>query len=291
MRTAETGSISRAARSLHVTQPAISKRLTRLEREVRARLIERGTRGVRLTDAGSKYLEVVKRLRAELEETEASLSLARTGISGTLRLSLPTSLGGSWLMNLIVDFQRQHPHVEIEATLSDAVTDFVSDATDVAVRIGQVRSPNVTAKALGTYGYALVATPKYLAANGTPRSLDELATRPYYRWAFDAEEFILPSGELIRFTPPNQLRLTSSQAIYTVTLCGAGIGRLPRYLVQEALDDGRLVEVLAEFEIPRSPVSAVYLPSRFVPERVRRFVGFLVDNAPRIPGWRKPGSQ
>lgn len=288
VRIADTGSLSSAAKALRLTQPAISKRLDRLERQVRTRLVERGTRGIRLTDAGAKYLEVVKRLRAELEETESGLSAARAGLSGTLRLSLPTTLGTCWMMRLIVDFQRQHPNVEIEATLTDAVTDFVSDATDVAVRIGNVRSPTVVARPLGTYGYVLVATPKYLEEHGTPRELDELKTRPYYRWAFDAEEFLLPSKELIRFTPPATLRLTNSTAILNVVLCHAGVGRLPRYAAQEHLDAGELVEVLQAYEIPRSQVSAVYLPSRFVPERVRRFVSFLVENTPRIPGWRVP---
>jgi DNA-binding transcriptional LysR family regulator len=285
---ADTGSLSRAAKALRLTQPAISKRLDRLERQVRTRLVERGTRGVRLTDAGAKYLDVVKRLRAELDETETSLSVARAGLSGTLRLSLPTSLGQCWLMRLIVDFQKQHPHVEIEATLTDAVTDFVSDATDVAVRVGPVRSPNVVARQLGTYGYTLVGTPKYFEKAGIPKTLEELQTRPYYRWAFDSEEFVLPSGELIRFTPPQVLRLTNSAAIMNVVLCDAGIGRLPRYVTQEAIDRGELIEVLSEFEIPRSMVSAVYLPSRFVTERTRRFVSFLVEHTPRIPGWRAP---
>lgn len=288
VRIADTGSLSSAAKALRLTQPAISKRLDRLERQVKTRLVERGTRGIRLTDAGAKYLEVVKRLRSELEQTETSLSAARAGLSGTLRLSLPTSLGQCWLMRLIVEFQKQHPHVEIEATLTDAVTDFVSDATDVAVRVGTVRSPTVVAKPLGTYGYALVATPRYLKEKGTPKTLEELNALPYYRWAFDSEEFILPSGELIRFTPPSVLRLTNSAAIMNVVLCDAGIGRLPRYVSQEAIDRGQLVEVLSEFEIPRSQVSAVYLPSRFVPERTRRFVSFLVENTPRIPGWRAP---
>jgi DNA-binding transcriptional LysR family regulator len=288
VRTAEMGSLSRAARSLSLTQPAMSKRLERLERELGVRLLERSTRGIRLTDAGVEYLDVLKRTRAEIDATETSLTVARRGLSGMLRLSFPVALGETWLTSLALRFHREHRDVSLDIDQTDRVVDLASDRIDIAVRVGTTLAPHLVARPLGSYGFCLVATPRYLEEHGTPRTFDELTKHSYYSYFGDEETFRLPNGKTRCFHPPNRVRLFNSRAILTAVLECAGIARVSEWAAHEFLQSGQLVKLLPELEAPRSVVHAVYLPSRYVPERIRRFVAFLEREAPGIPGWRAP---
>jgi DNA-binding transcriptional LysR family regulator len=288
LRTAETGSLSRAARDLKLTQPAISKRLLRLEAEVGVRLLDRGSRGVRLTDAGAQYLEVVRRVRSELEEAETMLAGSRRGVSGTLRLSFPVALGETWLTRLSLRFHERHPSTRLQVTMSDRIVDLVEDAVDVAVRIGTVTNQSVSARPLGRYGFSLVATPRYLATHGTPKNCEALARRRFFSYFGGIETFTLPSGETRSFAPKNGVQLPNTRAILTAVLEHAGIARIATWGVAEYLERGELVQVLPELEAETSVVHAVYLPSRYVPERVRQYVAFLAAELPRLPGWVPP---
>lgn len=132
LRTADSGSLSRAAKALSMTQPAVSKRLERLEKELGVRLLERSSRGVRLTDAGARYLDVVRRVRAELEEAESGLSADRAAVTGVLRLSFPVALGETWLTRLALEFHQLHPSVSLDIAMTDRVVDLVEDGVDLA---------------------------------------------------------------------------------------------------------------------------------------------------------------
>lgn len=287
IRTADTGSLSRAAKDLGMTQPAVSKRLERLEKDVGVRLLDRSSRGVRLTDAGTQYLDVVRRIRSELEETEASLARARQGVTGMLRLSFPVALGETWLTRISLQFHQLHPSTVLELTQTDRVVDLVADAVDVAVRVGQIRNQSIVARPLGSYGFCLVATPKYLEDHGTPKTFEALTRHPFFSYysGEEDEHFTLPSGKTRTFRPTNQVRLVNSRAILTAALESAGIARVAVWAADEYLQRGELVTVLPELEAARSIVHAVYLPSRYVPERVRQYVAFLAAELPKVPGW------
>lgn len=265
----------------------MSKRLERLEREVGLRLLERSTRGIRLTDAGVEYLDVLKRVRAELEATETSLSLARQGLKGMLRLSFPVALGETWLTAIALRFHKQHPDISLDIDQTDRVVDLADEGIDVAVRVGSNLAPHLVARPLGSYGFVLVATPRYLAQHGAPTSFDELTKHPYYSYFGNEETFRLPSGKTRTFTPPNRVRLFNSRSILTAVLSDVGIARVSQWAAHEYLQSGELVTVLPELEAPRSHVHAVYLPSRYVPERIRAFVGFLEQQVEGIPSWAR----
>jgi len=288
LRTAEAGSLSRAAKDLKLTQPAISKRLERLEKELGVRLLDRGSRGVRLTDAGAQYLEVVRRVRSELEEAETALVSSRRSVTGTLRLSFPVALGETWLTKLSLRFHEQHPSTQLELTMSDRIVDLVEDAVDVAVRVGTITNQSVSARPLGRYRFSLVATPRYLAEHGTPKTFEALTRHRFFSYFGDLETFTLPSGKTRSFAPKNGVQLTNTRAILTAVLEHAGIARIATWGVAEHIERGDLVQVLPELEAESSVVHAVYLPSRYVPERVRQYVAFLAEELPRLPGWVLP---
>lgn len=288
VRTAEAGSLSRAAKSLGMTQPSVSKRLERLEQLLGVRLLDRSTRGIRLTAAGTHYLDVVRRLRAELDETEAALSADRRGLSGLLRLSFPVSLGETWLTRLTLRFHALHPATVLEVGITDRVVDLVEDGVDVAVRLGLVTTQSVVARPLGSYRSCLVASPAWLAAHdGGPATVEALGAVPYFSSLVpgEAEAFTLPDGQVRVLRPDNPVHLVNARAALTAALEGAGVTRASVWSVEEHLARGELALVLREVQLPSTPVQAVYLPSRYVPERVRQFVAMLVSELPRLPGW------
>lgn len=288
VRTAEAGSLSRAAKSLGMTQPSVSKRLERLEQLLGVRLLDRSTRGIRLTGAGAHYLDVVRRLRAELDEAEAALSAERRGLSGLLRLSFPVALGETWLTRLALRFHARHPATVLEVGITDRVVDLVEDGVDVAVRLGRITTQSVVARPLGSYRSCLVASPAWLAAHeGGPRTVDALGAVPYFSSQVPGKEeaFTLPDGQVRVLRPQNPVHLINARAALTAALEGAGVTRASVWSVEAHLARGELALVLPEVQLPMTTVQAVYLPSRYVLERVRQFVAMLVEELPRLPGW------
>lgn len=285
VRTVETGSLTAAARALRTTQPTISKRLTALEATLGARLLQRNTQGVRPTEEGERYYNVARRVLAELEQAESSLQDLRKGLRGKLRLNMPVGLGEMHLTRVAIEFQRLHPELALDLTLTDRVVDLVEDGVDVAVRGGGVTDPSVVARPLGFTRYVLTATPAYLKKHGAPRRPEDLNRHNYLRYGGgESESLLTPNGPMtVRVS--SKIELNNSLALRAAILEGVGIGRCTRWLIDAELNAGALVEVLPGVAPPPVPFHAVYLPSRFLPEKVRAFVDFASAQMRRIPGW------
>jgi DNA-binding transcriptional LysR family regulator len=286
VRTVETGSLTAAARTLRTTQPTISKRLTALEGNVGARLIQRNTQGVRPTEEGQRYYNVARRVLAELEQAEASLQSLRKGLRGKLRLNMPVGLGEMHLTRVAIEFQRLHPELELDLTMTDRVVDLVEDGVDVAIRGGGVTDPSVIARPLGFTAYVLSATPAYLKKHGMPRRPEELNRHNYVRYGGggESESLLTPDGPMTVRVSSN-IELNNSLALRVAILEGTGVGRCTRWLIDAELKSGALVEVLPGVAPPPVPFHAVYLPSKFLPDKVRAFVDFTAAQMRRLPGW------
>jgi DNA-binding transcriptional LysR family regulator len=285
VRTVETGSLSSAARELGTTQPTVSKRLGALEAQVGARLLQRNTQGIRLTEAGDRYYETSKRVLGELDQVEADLAGLRRSLTGKLRLNLPVGFGELHLTRLSLEFLRQHPTLQLDLTLTDRLVDLVEDGADVAVRIGAVNAQAVVARRLGQFGYVFVATPAYLEKHGTPKRAEDLAEHNYLRYGGTAEECVqTPSGP-VTFRPHCNVSLNNSLALRAAFLEGLGLGRAVRWLVDEDIRQGKLKELLPGCGPAPLDCHALYLPSRYVPEKVRAYVTFLLKAIQKVPGW------
>jgi DNA-binding transcriptional LysR family regulator len=285
VRTVETGSLTAAAKALRTTQPTISKRLSALESNVGARLLQRNTQGVRPTEEGARYYNVARRVLAELEQAESSLQDLRKGLRGRLRLNMPVGLGEVHLTRVAIEFQRLHPELELEVTLTDRVVDLVEDGVDVAVRGGGVTDQSVVARPLGFTKYVLSATPAYLKKHGAPKRPEDLNRHNYLRYGGgESESLLTPNGPMtVRVW--SKIEVNNSLALKAAILEGIGIGRCTRWLVDAELKSGTLVEVLPGVAPPPVPFHAVFLPTRFLPEKVRAFVDFVAAQMRRIPGW------
>lgn len=285
VRTVELGSLSSAARELKTTQPTVSKWLRALEQHTGARLLQRNTQGVSLTEAGERYYETCKRILAELDRASAELGQLRAGLTGRLRINVSVGLGEVELTRIVVRFQKAHPRLKVDLVLTDRVIDLVEEGVDVAVRVGAARDPNVVARAIGAFEFVLVATPEYLSAHGAPRSLDDLGDHPYLAYGGPGAEEFQTSDGLREVAVRSEVAISNSLAVKTAALEHAGIARVGRFLVQEELRAGKLVELLPGCAPPPVTAYAVYLPSRYLPEKIRTFVAFLIEGARAIPGW------
>ena len=288
VRVVETGSLSRASRELRTTQPTVSKWMQRLEDSVGARLLQRNTRGTRLTEGGETYFEQARKIVADIDALELAVKHEGNGVTGRLRLNFPLGLGAKHLSAIALEFQRQHEKLCLDVVLTDRLVDLVEDGVDLAVRLGGVFNPAVVAKALGSFSYLLVATPAYVAKHPKLRTVEDLGQHNFLAYGYDTPEvFTTPRGEE-RVCVRSNLQLHDHFTLRTAILASHGVGRVARWLVHDDLEAGRLEVVLPGCAPAPLPAFAVYLPVRPQPEKVKLALAHLVERVHQIPGWEKP---
>ena len=162
VRIVETGSFSAVAREMNMTQPTVSKQLTALEKQLKTRLLNRSTRQLSLTEAGSAYFESSKRILDTVNEAEANLGVLQTQLTGVLRINSSIGLGQMYLGPLVLKFQALHPGLMIDLAFADRFVDLVEEGVDVAIRIGRLVDSNLAARRIGTSERCIIATPAYL---------------------------------------------------------------------------------------------------------------------------------
>ncbi|MGV3494267.1 MAG: LysR family transcriptional regulator [Ramlibacter sp.] len=272
--TARHGSFAAAARESGSAPSTLAKAVARLEGALGVKLFHRTTRQVSLTPDGERLFLRCQRLLAEVEELQAEASGVREAPSGTLRIDVPIVLGRRMILPLLARMSRQHPALALDVRLHDAYVDLVKEGIDAAVRVGPLRDSSLVARRFGTQAMALVASPAYLQARGTPKRLDQLA-------AHDALLFRMPStgkdrpwqfrqrGKPVELHPASRVRLNDGEALVEAAKLGLGLAQLPDYFVADEIARGELVEVLPAARPAALPVSIVYPGARLVPLRVR----------------------
>jgi DNA-binding transcriptional LysR family regulator len=286
----ETRSFSATARELGMTQPTVSKRLQALEKSLAARLVERNTRGLRPTEAGSVYYERCKRWLSEMQDVEAQLAAARRVSRGRLRLSVPVSLGQVQLARIALRFQRQHPGVQLDFSLTDRRVDLVQEGIDVAIRVGRVGTTDVVARELARYEPILVATPAYLERRGAPATFAELRARRIIYYGSDRDESIFLGDQRHKVRRDRDLVVGDPLSLREAIRDGVAIGMISPWLVEEDIARAQLVRVLPEARGETFPVHAVYLPTRNLPAHIRAFIDYCASEVPRVFGMHPPRS-
>ncbi|WER50212.1 LysR family transcriptional regulator [Cupriavidus sp. WKF15] len=280
---AELGSFSAAAVAAGVTPPAVSRTVFRLEERLGVRLFERTTRQVRLTEAGRLYFEQSRRALAQLVEAERLAGGQQASPAGLLRISLPTPYAHYRVLPILPAFRAMYPDVEIDVHISNRNVDLADDAYDLAVRGRAPDDSNLIARKLEDAEMVVVATPDYLRRAGTPKTLDDLLRH-------ECIQFVRPSsGRKIPWTfrvdgaetdvPTTGAYGTSEDALGGATLAraGAGLFQTYRFVVEQDLRDGALVEVLQAYGGSTRPFVLLYPSARHVTRRVRAFVDFLIE--------------
>jgi DNA-binding transcriptional LysR family regulator len=280
---AELGSFTLAATQASVTPAAVSRSVARLEARLGARLFVRTTRQIRLTDAGRRYFEQCRQALAQLVDAEREVTGQQTTPAGVLRISMPTPYGHYRILPLLGEFRAQYPLVEVETHLSNRNIDFSDEGFDLAIRGRAPSDSSLVARKLEDAELVIVGAPEYLKRAGKPRSIEDLQR-------LECIQFELPSsGRNIPWLfndEAGEIEITtrggygsSGDVLAGVTLArhGAGLFQTYRFVVEEDLGNGRLVEVLADKGGTSRPFFLLYPHARYLSSRVRVFVDFLTD--------------
>lgn len=275
-RVADSGSFTAAAARLGWPKSSVSHRVARLERTLGARLLERSTRRLRLTDVGARYHEHARRVLEELEQASATVARFRTEPQGWLRISASVVLGQALLPPLVADFASRYPEVQLFVDLTNRRVDLLEEGFDLAIRSGVLPDSSLVARKLGRASARLYAAPAYLRQHGNPRTPDALGTHvlidnapsaPTDRWTLshdDGHEATVPARFRIVGNDPALLREVAAR--------GEGIVSLPDFVAAPALAERRLVPVLAPWATRRVEVHAVFPSHKSLSPALRAFI-------------------
>jgi DNA-binding transcriptional LysR family regulator len=282
------GSYAEAARRLGLTRSAVSKAVMELEQLLGARLLDRTTRRVTPTEAGSAYYERCVSILSDVEETELQVSRLHDEPRGVLKINAPMSFGILYLGEAVAEFMRSYPELRIELVLNDRFIDPLEEGVDVTVRIGTLSDSSLISRRLAPARLALVASPDYLERAGVPAEPGDLAQHKCLAYGHMASvhrwQLRHGSGTV---TVAFQAALCSNngEALRAAAIAGNGIALLPTFLVGPDIAAGRLATVLAGYPATELGIFALYAPNRYLAAKTRVFIDFLAKRFGEQPGW------
>ena len=276
----EESSFSRGGARLGVPQSTTSRMITRLEERLGARLLQRSTRKLTLTEAGQIYFERASRIAVELDEAAEAIREVGGHPSGLLRIAAPSSFGREYVVPALKGFYDLYPDIIVGLALNDSVEDFIGLGYDVAIRLGDLEDSGLIARRLGISYSCVCASPDYIRQNGMPRTPEALdghnclqfRTNPGHNtWRF------VGNGERRSVTVSGSFFAADGDALMEAALSGLGICSLPEWLMRCHLDAGRLMRVVADYELasPASPIQAVMGYRQHVPAKQRVFIEYI----------------
>lgn len=283
----EAGSFVKAAEQLHLTRSAISKNIARLEEQLGVALFKRTTRSLSMTDEGALFYEHSRRAVSEVQNAAALLDQGKINATGRLRMSVPVLFGQVFVAPLMVKFAQQHADLQLEISFNDRTVDLVEEGFDLCIRIGTLSdTTQLVAKPIGEHRMVLCASPDYLNENeAVPlehiEDLDNHTTiaDPHFgqikKWQLQKE-----NSEPLFIKPKAKLLLNDLQAIKNAALAGAGIAWLPDWLIQNELQDGKLVQVLETMSSIAFPIHLVWPTLPFMPLKTRLAIDYLAQHLP-----------
>ncbi len=283
-----TGSMSLAGRALGFSPAVVSKRIKRLEDRLGTRLLQRTTRQISLTEAGQGFYDRVLGILAGIEEAEYYISGRSAQMQGTLKVTAPTSFGRTHIAPHLKSFMDTHRGLAIHLVLSDEFIDIVGEGFDLAIRIAELTDSSLVARRLAPVRRLLCASPDYLAANGTPQTIEDLKQhRCLPAHNNDAWRLEGPEGPL-SLRPEGMLVTNSSEVVREAVISGLGIALRSTWDISHELKDGRLVHILPNYEGSRNvALSAVYPSRQFLPAKVRLFINYLAEVYGPVPYWER----
>ena len=274
-----------AAEFFGLSPSSVSKQITALEDRLGARLLNRTTRRLGLTEVGTAYFEQCKRILALVDEAEQAVSVAQATPRGLLRVSVPLAFGRMQLAPVLPEFLKTYPDVRVHVFSHDREVDLIHEGFDIAIRGMRLRDSVMVARLLYRNRRAVTATPDYWQRRGTPQTPDDLTRHnclinpvysPQRTWIFDSRDaktgqshYVVPVTGNLEFDNPIALRET--------TLKGLGVSLLPTYLVKEFLDTGQLQEALTDYTSTEPDIYLVYPSTQHLTSKVRVFVDFLLE--------------
>lgn len=281
-RIVELESFTEAAGVLNIPRATATHTIKELEKRLGARLLDRTTRQVKPTLDGQAFYERSKRVLAELENAETSLSTHVANPRGTLRLDLHGSHATMIILPRIGEFRKRYPHIDVIIGSGDRLVDLVKEGIDCVVRAGQLRDSSLVVRKLADMPEIICASPEYLARHGTPNHPRELVEHQgigFFSRGNDSRYpfTVILDGKVTNFEASGWISVSDAECYMSAALAGCGLIQLPRFRLEEHLQAGRLVQVLPEWICPELPVCALYPFHRQLSPKVRVFIDWAHD--------------
>jgi DNA-binding transcriptional LysR family regulator len=269
-----------AARKLGISPPAVTRAVAELEKQLGVRLLTRTTRAVRVTEAGSRYVEDCRRILADLAAADESVSGLHGAPRGHLLLTAPVLFGAKHVMPIVTEYLNRYPDVSASCRFVDRVVNLMDEGVDIAVRIGELPDSSMKAVRVGKVRRVVCASPGYLEAHGVPQMPGDLTAHsivaasgvsPTPDWRF------VDKGTPLVVKVRARLSTTSNDSAIAAAIAGFGLTRLLSYQIAEPLREGRLKVVLSEFEAAPMPVHLVHHEGRYTSQKARAFIDLAVE--------------
>ncbi|WP_213780946.1 LysR family transcriptional regulator [Caballeronia sp. dw_276] len=285
----EEGSFAAAARRFGLSAAMAGKHVSAIEADVNARLLQRTTRRLSLTDAGQTYYERCKRILEAFDEANREAGDSQGTARGLLRVAAPVTFGAMHLGGIVARYLEDHPQVNVEVTLGDRYVDLIEAGVDVAIRIGRLQDSGLVTRRLAPCRMVMCASPAYLERHATPHMPEDLrsAQRLAFSEAVSADDWTLldANNHAHVVNGPCRVAANNTQMLLAAALAGAGIAYGPTFVFGEHLRRGELVALLPAYRAADLAIQAVYPSARRIPLKVRRFVDYLAVTFGDEPPW------
>lgn len=289
----ENGGFSAAARRLNMSPTMASEHVQALEEQLGARLLQRTTRRISLTEAGQAYYENAARILSELEEADRRVGALQSAPRGRLRLHVGSHIV-RFVAPVLVEYMTRYPELSVELTMGERMVDLIEEGFDLAIRATVPADSSLVIRQLSAWRHVPCCSPSYLETHAAPRAPADLAQHNCLRYAFypygDEWRFAAPDGEAVSARVKGSLRTNSAEALRIAALGGIGIFLAPSFLVAEDLAAGRLVRLLEEYRPVAFAINAIYPHRAHVPAKIRGFIDLAVERLGTRPEWIMPAA-
>lgn len=288
---AEAGSLSRAAEALGLSNAAASRHLASLEARLGARLVERNTRRLYLTDTGQEFFTRAKTILGDLGDAESAVNATALNPTGVLRITASLSFSLNHVAPLLREYTARYPNVSVHVESGNRYMDIIDNNIDVAIRTREVEpDSNITIRKLAETRRILTASPRYLAQHGVPKTLEDLQRHKLliYTLANKPHEFrFTRDGKTVTLNFKGVMEANDGQILRAAALDGMGILVQPSYIVYEDIVAGRLVPLLDDWDLPRLAINLAYPSRKHLSAKVRTFIDFMAEHFEKMDYERK----
>lgn len=288
-RVVDTGSFTKAAEQLRLSRAVISKSISRLEERLGARLLNRTTRRLSLTEAGATLYEGSHGALDQIEEAELEIAQLQSAPRGVLKVSVPMTFGMLHIAPAVPEFLARQPGITLEMRMDDRLADLVDEGFDLAIRVASLADSSLVARRLAPCRFVVCGSKAYFERHGVPRTPDDLRKHNciiyLYSQSPNVWRFSSPAGEEITVPVRGNLRVNNGMAQRGAATRGVGVTLSPTFHVGELIGEGLLQAVLADYAATEASVYAVYPQRKFLSPKVRAFIDFFADRFGPEPYW------
>lgn len=274
-RVIETQSFTQAAQLEQISLAMASKLIAQLEEHLNVRLLHRTTRKITPTEAGLLYYQRCLPILNELKDAEDSVSNITSTLQGEITISLPMDFGSRFVAPYLGQFMTTYPNIQLNIEFSDRRVDVVAEGYDLVLRIGTLEDSSIVAKRIARSELVLIASPDYLAKQGTPENLEQLTEHTCLIYENHQQWQFTDSDQKVKIKPNAHVISNNGYALLQMTKAGQGIVNLPLFLAKEDINAGRLIEILPQYKQHSIDISVLYPHRRYLSPKVKVLIEFL----------------